>query len=92
VYWVDFGLDDVGAWGEFDGKAKYRELASAEEKSAADIVAEEKARHDFNLVRLIENLASAGLDDLKLAVAGRREFSEIARIMDFRLKKTGEKP
>jgi hypothetical protein len=54
-------------------------------------VAEEKARHDFNLVRLIENLAPAGLDDLKLAVAGRREFSAIARIVDFRLKKTGEK-
>ncbi|RWR12927.1 hypothetical protein D8Y23_16590 [Microbacterium enclense] len=47
VYWVDFGLDDVGAWGEFDGKAKYRELASAEKKSAADIVAEEKAREDW---------------------------------------------
>lgn len=54
-------------------------------------VAEEKARHDFNLVRLIENLAPAGLDDLKLAVAGRREFSAIARIVDFRLKHHGEK-
>ncbi|SIR72316.1 Transcriptional regulator, AbiEi antitoxin, Type IV TA system [Microbacterium sp. RURRCA19A] len=44
TYWVDFGLDDVEAWGEFDGKAKYR---ASHDKSPADIVAEEKRREDW---------------------------------------------
>lgn len=47
TYWVDFGLDDVEAWGEFDGKKKYGALASAEGKSPGEIVAEEKRREDW---------------------------------------------
>ena len=49
-------------------------------------VAEEKARHDFNLVRLIEHIAPAGLDDLKRAVAGRPGFYMVAKITDSRLR------
>lgn len=46
MYWVDFGLDDMEAWGEFDGRTKYHESAS-ERRSPADIVAEEKRREDW---------------------------------------------
>lgn len=54
-------------------------------------VAEEKARRDFNLVRLIESLAPAGLHGLKLAVTGRSEFNEIGKIVESQLRKQKEK-
>jgi len=53
-------------------------------------VTQEKARHDFNLVRLIEHLAPSALDGLKRAVAGRPEFDDIARVTDSRLMKREE--
>jgi len=54
-------------------------------------VTQDKARHDFNLVRLIEHLAPSGLGRLKRAVAGRPEFDDIARVTDSRLSKQEEK-
>lgn len=47
TYWVDFGLDEAQAWGEFDGKAKYRDLASAQGRSPRDVVEAEKRREDW---------------------------------------------
>jgi len=49
-------------------------------------VAEEKTRNAFNLVGLIDNLAPAGLDSLKRAVAGRPEFDEVESFVIVRLK------
>ncbi|MDQ1173081.1 hypothetical protein QE430_001388 [Microbacterium testaceum] len=47
TYWLDFGLDQANAWGEFDGKVKYRELADASERSSREIVEAEKRREDW---------------------------------------------
>lgn len=47
TYWLDFGFDEANAWGEFDGKVKYRELADASERSSREIVEAEKQREDW---------------------------------------------
>ena len=47
MYRVDFGLDDVDAWGEFDGMVKYRGLAEASARTPHSIVEEEKRREDW---------------------------------------------
>lgn len=47
TYWIDFGLDEANAWGEFDGKVKYRELADASGRSSREIVESEKRREDW---------------------------------------------
>lgn len=47
TYWLDFGLDEANAWGEFDGKVKYRELADASGRSSREVVEAEKRREDW---------------------------------------------
>ncbi|MFJ4158797.1 hypothetical protein [Microbacterium testaceum] len=47
TYWLDFGLDEANAWGEFDGKVKYRELADASGHSSREVVEAEKRREDW---------------------------------------------
>ena len=47
TYWLDFGLDESNAWGEFDGKVKYRELAAASGRSSREVVEAEKRREDW---------------------------------------------
>ncbi|MFS0793191.1 hypothetical protein [Microbacterium sp. 1P10AE] len=47
TFWVDFGLDDVNAWGEFDGRAKYRGLASAAGRTPHRVIDDEKRREDW---------------------------------------------
>ncbi|QTV79247.1 hypothetical protein [Microbacterium sp. NIBRBAC000506063] len=44
---VDFGLDDVGAFGEFDGETKYRDEAMRRGRSIEDVVLAEKQREDW---------------------------------------------
>jgi len=47
-YYVDFGLDDVDAWGEFDGEGKYRDAAMRrDDQTAEDVLLEEKQREDW---------------------------------------------
>ncbi len=47
-YYVDFGLDDVNAWGEFDGDVKYRDTAMRPDgHDALDVLFAEKAREDW---------------------------------------------
>lgn len=46
TYYVDFGLDDVNAWGEFDGTGKYTDPEMLKDKSTAEAVLEEKWRED----------------------------------------------
>ncbi|WP_285135665.1 type IV toxin-antitoxin system AbiEi family antitoxin domain-containing protein [Microbacterium sp. lyk4-40-TSB-66] len=73
TYWVDFGLDDVGAWGEFDGKAKYNELAEAAGRSAFEVVDREKRREDWIRGTTNRRFARWGWDDLRdAATLGRR--------------------
>ena len=45
-YEVDFGLDDVGVWGEFDGLGKYTDPEMLADKSTAEAVLAEKHRED----------------------------------------------
>lgn len=46
-YYVDFGLDDVEAWGEFDGTAKYVLPELRRGSDAEDVVIAEKMREDW---------------------------------------------
>jgi len=45
--WVDFGLDEVDAFGEFDGKGKYLDPALRNGRSVAEVLLDEKRREDF---------------------------------------------
>lgn len=46
-YWVDFALDDAGAFGEFDGAGKYLEIARATGVALEQVLLEEKQREDW---------------------------------------------
>lgn len=73
TYWIDFGLDDVAAWGEFDGMVKYRGLAAAAGKSAQSVVEEEKLREDWIRGTTQRRFARWGWEHLAdAATLGRR--------------------
>lgn len=46
-YFVDFGLDDVKAWGEFDGEQKYRDEAMRSGLTLEEVLLREKQREDW---------------------------------------------
>ncbi len=46
-YAVDFGLDEVAAWGEFDGRSKYLDPAMAGDRDPLEVLAAEKEREDW---------------------------------------------
>lgn len=73
TYWIDFGLDDVEAWGEFDGRSKYRDVAAVGGRTAQEVVEDEKRREDW--IRGVTNrtLVRWGWGDIANAAAlGRR--------------------
>lgn len=73
TYWVDFGLDDVRAWGEFDGRIKYRGLPSASGRDAYDVIEREKRREDWIRGTTQRRLARWGWRDVRDArTLGRR--------------------
>lgn len=45
-YDIDFGMDDVDAWGEFDGNGKYTDARMLAGRTTADVLLAEKARED----------------------------------------------
>lgn len=47
TYFVDFGLDDVNSFGEFDGKGKYLDDALRSGHSIEDVMLDEKRREDW---------------------------------------------
>lgn len=47
AYFVDFGLDDVEAWGEFDGEQKYRDEAMRSGLTVEQVLLREKQREDW---------------------------------------------
>ena len=47
VYYVDFGLDDVDAWGEFDGRDKYLDPGLRRGVDLDETLLAEKAREDW---------------------------------------------
>lgn len=46
-FFVDFGLDDVDAWGEFDGLGKYSDPVMLAGRTPAEAVLDEKRREDW---------------------------------------------
>ncbi|MEU1972612.1 hypothetical protein ABZ477_13195 [Microbacterium sp. NPDC019599] len=44
---IDFGLDDVGAWGEFDGEGKYFDPSILGSQTTRQTFAKEKEREDW---------------------------------------------
>lgn len=46
-YFVDFGLEDVPAWGEFDGEQKYRHQAMRSSLTLKQVLLREKQREDW---------------------------------------------
>ncbi|UWF77133.1 hypothetical protein [Microbacterium neungamense] len=46
-YFVDFGLEDIPAFGEFDGVGKYLDPAMRGNRSIEDAVLDEKRREDW---------------------------------------------
>ncbi|MEV8241344.1 type IV toxin-antitoxin system AbiEi family antitoxin domain-containing protein [Microbacterium testaceum] len=46
-YYLDFGFDDVGVWGEFDGRGKYTDQTLRSGRSAVDVLLAEKQREDW---------------------------------------------
>ena len=47
VYAIDFGLDDVNAWGEFDGLGKYFDVALGGDPDGRKALLREKEREDW---------------------------------------------
>lgn len=47
TYWVDFGLEDVHAFGEFDGEGKYMDIAVRGNRSLDEVIYAEKLREDW---------------------------------------------
>lgn len=45
-HWVDFGLSDVRAFGEFDGKGKYTDEAQRSGRTLEQVLLDEKMRED----------------------------------------------
>lgn len=46
-YWVDFGLDEARAFGEFDGKGKYTDEAQRSGLTIEEVMLDEKMREDW---------------------------------------------
>jgi hypothetical protein len=46
-YFVDFGLDDANAFGEFDGKGKYLDEAMRSGRTIEQVMLDEKEREDW---------------------------------------------
>lgn len=73
TYWIDFGLDDVGAWGEFDGMVKYRRLAASAGRDPQSVLEEEKRREDWIRGTTQRRFARWGWEHLTdAATLGRR--------------------
>lgn len=60
AYYVDFGLDDVRAFGEFDGETKYRDEAMRSGRSIEDLMLAEKQREDWIRGRTQRKMARWG--------------------------------
>lgn len=64
---IDFGLDDVGAWGEFDGERKYTDPAFLAGRSPEQALLEEKYREDWIRGRSNRRFARWGMSHIGTA-------------------------
>ena len=67
-YWVDFGLSDVDAWGEFDGKSKYTDEAMRSGRTLEEVLLVEKQREDW--IRGVTGRRFARWGDEHIATTG----------------------
>ena len=73
AFFVDFGLDEVGAWGEFDGEAKYTDPRFTGGRSREEIMVSQALRQQWierTTGRRFARWGSAHLDS-ELALAAR---------------------
>jgi hypothetical protein len=67
-FWVDFGLDDVFAFGEFDGKGKYRDRLLRRGLTMAQVLDQEKQREDWIRGRTQRRFARWGGEHISTAM------------------------
>ncbi|MGP6204457.1 hypothetical protein [Microbacterium sp. F2] len=73
LYFVDFGLDEAKAWGEFDGEGKYTDARWRGERTPWEVVREEKEREDWIRATTHRPLVRWGMQHLASPVTlGRR--------------------
>ena len=75
TYAVDFGLDDAGAWGEFDGTGKYFDPAMLRARTTREAFLREKEREDWIRGRSGRPLVRWGTPHIHSAVALRRRLA-----------------
>ena len=66
-YFIDFGLDDVDSYGEFDGERKYLDEALRSGKSIEQVLLEEKQREDWIRGRTQRRFARWGFEHIATA-------------------------
>ncbi|MFT4051566.1 MAG: hypothetical protein QM677_04855 [Microbacterium sp.] len=72
-FYVDFGIDDAGAWGEYDGDVKYTDASLRRPgQDAADVVLAEKEREDWIRATTHRGFARWGSKHLALDTLGAR--------------------
>jgi hypothetical protein len=64
---IDFGLDDVNAWGEFDGQGKYFDAGMLGSKTTREAFAREKEREDWIRGRSTRRFARWGMPHISSA-------------------------
>lgn len=75
MYYVDFGLDDIKIWGEFDGRGKYTDPALRSGRSAEQVFMAEKQREDWIRGTTGRPVIRWGWSDLVDADALARRFA-----------------
>ena len=68
-YAVDFGLDEVRAWGEFDGESKYVDPELTRGRAALDVLRAEKEREDLIRAATGRPIARWGFEHLGSAAS-----------------------
>lgn len=68
-YAVDFGLDEVPAWAEFDGESKYVDPEMTGGRTALEVLRAEKEREDAIRAATGRPIARWGFDDIRSAAA-----------------------
>jgi len=74
-YDIDFGIDDAGVWGEFDGEGKYTDPQMLGGRSTAEAVLEEKRREDDIRGRTRRSMIRWGSRDIASLSRFRRRLA-----------------
>lgn len=80
TFYADFELLEFDAWGEFDGKVKYRDPAMRREgQDAADVVIAEKRREDLIRATTGRRVIRWGWEQVRSLASFQRHFGAIPR-------------